>query len=133
MKETTVVIYTGMKGKPWEPAVLERDLGEEVAACLGTTLLEGGSDYCITRDNTGQIIAVFYDTRPDADAWTAKVTMTALVPGDRIEIRYWNRVAGIMRAAEAKTWKKTANSAGIFEAKLPLEGADLLLIRENQA
>lgn len=131
MKETTVVVNTAAAAAGWERQGLVQELGGEVTGYLGENLLEIGSNHCITRTKDGKIVAAFYDTRPDADAWTAKVTMTALRPSAAMTVRYWNRIAGIMRPAEAKTMQKTANSAGIFEAKLPLEGADLLLICEG--
>ena len=131
MKETTVVVNTTKEGREWDRRSLIRELDGEVAELLGESLMELGADYCVTRTGEGKIVAAFYDTRPDADAWTAKITMTALRPLASVTIRYWNRIAGVMRPAEAKTIKKTANSAGIFEAKLPLEGADLLLLCED--
>ena len=131
MKEKSVVVNVGMAGHSWDPHTLDRKIGTEVADKLGTTLLEGDAEYCITWTQEGKIAAVFYATEPDAEEWTAKVTMTAMQEKQSVTIRYWNRIAGLLVPAEAKTMKKTANSAGIFEAKLPLEGADLLLIQED--
>ena len=131
MKEKTVVVNVGMAGHSWDSHTLDRKIGSEVADKLGSILLEGDDEYCITRTSEGKIAAVFHATEPDAEEWTAKVTMTAMKEKQGLEIRYWNRVAGLLVPAEAKTMKKTANSAGIFEAKLPLEGADLLLIQED--
>lgn len=81
-------------------------------------MLECAKYYSIKKEENGKVSCIF--KKRNAEAWSVKMTLTALEPYTRFEVRVGNHIQEYKRA----------NRAGILETRLIVPENDSLMVNE---